>query len=106
VRGEEAWEEQEVLRVAGGAIQDLSPQKALKALRRYWEIENWLFWVWDVSFSEDRLNGREIGLGLSVIRSIAINLIRALGYRFVVDGFIALNARADRGLSLLIGSCP
>ena len=96
--------EEEFLRVSGGGIQDLSPQKALEALRKYWEIENRLFWVREMSFLEDRLNGRETGSGLSVIRSIAINLIRALGYRFVVDGFRALNARADWGLSLLIGS--
>jgi hypothetical protein len=41
-----------------------------------------------------------------VIRSVAISLIRALGYQFVVDGFKALSARADRGLSLLIGLQP
>jgi len=106
VKEEGAWEEQEFLWVSGGAIQDLNPQKALKALRKYWEIENRLFWVRDVDFSEDRLHGRKIGPGLSVIRSVAINLIRALGYRFIVDGFRALSARADRGLSLLIGLQP
>jgi predicted transposase YbfD/YdcC len=34
--------------VAGGAVKDFNPKKALKALRRYWEIENRLFWVRDV----------------------------------------------------------
>jgi hypothetical protein len=106
VKDKGAWEEQEFLWVAGGAVQDLNPKKALKALRRHWEIENRLFWVRDVDFSEDRLHGRRIGPGLSVIRSMAINLIRALGYRFVVDGFRALSARADRGLTLLIGPQP
>jgi 3-methyladenine DNA glycosylase Mpg len=86
--------------VAGGAVKDLNPKKALKALRRHWEIENRLFWVRDVDFSEDRLHGRRIGPGLSVIRSVATK------YRFVVDGFRALSARADRGLSLLIGLQP
>jgi hypothetical protein len=106
VKDQGAWEEQEFLWVAGGAVQDLNPKKALRALRRHWEIENRLFWVRDVDFSEDRLHGRRIGPGLSVIRSVAINLIRALGYRFVVDGFRALSARADRGLILLIGPQP
>jgi len=67
---------------------------ALKALRGHW-----LYWVRNISFSEDRLHGRKVGPGLSMIR----NLIRVLGYRFVGDGFRALSARADRGLGLLIG---
>jgi hypothetical protein len=85
---------------------------ALKALRGHWETRHklsnnlcrvWLYWVRDVGFSEDRLHGRKVGPGLSMIRNLALNLIRALGYRFVVDGFRALSARADRGLGLLIG---
>ena len=96
------WEAQEVLWVAGGSIRQLSPQQALEGLRGHWEIENRLYWVRDVSFSEDRLPGRSIGPGLSVIRNLALNLLRALGYRFVVDGFRALSGRADRGFSLLI----
>jgi hypothetical protein len=59
-----------------------------------------------VSFSEDRLHGRKIGPGLSLIRNLALNLLRTLGYRFVVDGFRALSARPDRGLSLLIRQKP
>ena len=83
-------------------VWQLSPQQALEGLRGHWEIENRLYWVRDVSFSEDRLPGRSIGPGLSVIRNLALNLLRALGYRFVVDGFRALSGRADRGFSLLI----
>ena len=92
----------EVLWAAGGSLGHLSPQKALEGLRGHWEMENRLYWVRDVSFSEDRLPGRKVGLGLSMIRNLALNLIRGLGYRFGVDGFRALSARADRGLSLLI----
>ena len=94
---------QGVLWAAGGSIRHLSPQKALEGLRGHWETLNRLYWVRDVSFSEDRLPGRKVGPGLSMIRNIALNLIRSLGYRFVVDGFRALSARSDRGLSLLIG---
>jgi hypothetical protein len=84
----------------------LSAQHALEGLRGHWEIENRLYRVRDVSFSEDRLHGRKIGPGLSLIRNLALNLLRTLGYRFVVDGFQALSARPDRGLSLLIGRKP
>jgi len=56
-----------------------------------------------VSFCRERLPDREVAPGLSAIRPLALNLIRRLGYRFVVDAFWALSARADRGLSLLIG---
>ena len=78
-------------------------QQALECLRGHWEIENRLYWVRDVSFPEDRLPGREVAPGLSAIRNLALNLIRSLGCRFVVDAFRALSARADRGLSLLNG---
>jgi hypothetical protein len=55
----------------------------------------------DASFPEDRLPGRKIGPGLSMIRNLALNLIRVLVYRFFVDGFLVLSARAVRGLGLL-----
>ncbi len=96
------WEAQEVLWAAGGSVGHLCGRQALEGLRGHWEIENRLNWVRDVSFCEDRLHGRKVGPGLSIIRNAALNLIRALGYRFVVDGFRALSARADRGLGLLI----
>lgn len=98
----QAWEGQEVLWVAGGSVGRLRPEHALEGLRGHWEIENRLYRVRDVSFSEDRLHGRQIGPGLSLIRNLALNLLRVLGYRFVVDGFRALSARPDRGLNLLI----
>jgi hypothetical protein len=102
----QGWQVQEVLWVAGGSIGPLSVQQALECLRGHWEIENRLYWVRDVSFCEGRLLGREVAPGLSTIRNLALNLIRALGYRFVVDVFRALSARADRGLSLLTSPQP
>ena len=102
----QGWQVQEVLWVAGGSIGPLSVQQALECLRGHWEIENRLYWVRDVSFCEGRLLGREVAPGLSTIRNLALNLIRALGYRFVVDAFRTLSARADRGLSLLTSPQP
>lgn len=86
-----AWEAQEVRWAAGGPVG---------------QPENRLHWVRDVSFCEDRLHGRKVGPGLSVIRNVALNLFGGLGYRFVVDGFRTLAARSDRGLSLLIHQIP
>jgi hypothetical protein len=78
-------------------------QQALECLRGHWEIENRLYWVRDARFSKDRLPDAEVTPGLSAIRNLALNLIRSLGCRFVVDAFRALSARDDRGLSLLTG---
>lgn len=75
-------------------------------MRGHGEIENQLSWVHDVRFPEDRRPGRKGGPGLSMIRNLALHLIQVLGVlgdRSVVDGVRALNARADRGVSLLIG---
>jgi len=96
------WEgEEEVLWVAGGALPHLTAKEALKGLRGHWEIENRVFWVRDVSGDEDRLHGRAIGLGLSGLRNVVINLLRWLGYRYIPDGWRAMAARPDRGLALL-----
>jgi hypothetical protein len=86
-----------------GAIRHLSLPQAREGLRGHRAIENRLSWVRDISFSEGRLPGRKGGPELGVIRNLALNLLRVLGCQFVGDGFRALSARADRGLSLLIG---
>ncbi|MGQ9555967.1 MAG: hypothetical protein ACUVWR_17845 [Anaerolineae bacterium] len=58
-----------------------------------WRIrEKRVFWVRDVSYGEDRLHGRKIGLGLASLRSGAINIIRRLGHRYLPDGWRALFA--------------
>ena len=100
--GQEEWEEGEGIWIAGGNISSLTAEQALEGLRGHWEIENRLFWVRDVSGDEDRWNGRAIGLGLSGVRNIAINILRRLGYRYIPDGWRAMAARADRGMALLV----
>lgn len=49
------------------------------AVRNHWAIENSLHWVLDVGFREDecRVRNRNAAANLSVIRKIAINLIKA-----------------------------
>ena len=103
-RGRQAtWEEETVIWMAGGHLTTLTAQQALAWLRGHWEIENRLFWVRDVSQDEDRLHGRAIGLALSGLRNVAINILRHLGYRYIPDGWRAMAARPDRGLVLLKG---
>ncbi|MTH94565.1 ISAs1 family transposase, partial [Roseibium sp. RKSG952] len=49
------------------------------AVRNHWAIENSLHWVLDVGFREDdcRVRDRNAAANLSVIRKIAINLVKA-----------------------------
>lgn len=99
--GEREWKEEQEVWVAGGGLERLTAQEALGGLRGHWGIENRVFWVRDVSCDEDRLHGRKIGLGLSSLRNVAINILRTLRYRYIPDGWRAMAARFDRGLDLL-----
>ena len=49
------------------------------AVRNHWAIENSLHWVLDIDFREDacRVRDRNAAANLSVIRKIAINLVKA-----------------------------
>jgi len=49
------------------------------AVRNHWAIENSLHWVLDIGFREDecRVRNRNAAANLSVIRKIAINLVKA-----------------------------
>lgn len=70
-------------------------------LRGHWSIENRVFWVLDVTYGEDRNSARGIGVALSKLRCISLNIIRRLGYRYVPDGHRAAAALSDRGLAWL-----
>lgn len=70
-------------------------------LRGYWTIENGLFWVRDVSYGEDRLHGRRIGFCLSMLRNVAISLIRQAGYLYIPQGRRDIDCHPDLGLSFL-----
>jgi len=101
--GQEAWESvKEETWIAGGSIGELSASQAGKWLRGHWEMENRVFWVRDVSYSEDRGHARATGPVLSLIRNAAISLLRRLGFRYIPDGWRAMAARPDRGLIFLL----
>ena len=70
-------------------------------LRGHWSIENRVFWVLDVTYGEDRNSARGIGVALSKLRCISLNIIRRLGYRYLPDGHHAAAALSDRGLAWL-----
>jgi len=74
-----------------------TPQRLSAWTRGHWHIENRVFWVLDVTFSEDRNHARQIAPALHFMRSAAINLIRRQGFRYVPDGRRAAAARDDRG---------
>lgn len=83
-----------------------TPQLIACWLRGYWTIENGVFRVLDVSYGEDRSHARVVGIALSKIRHAAINLIRALGYRYIPDGWREISARPDYGLAFVVSPPP
>ncbi len=57
----------------------LTPDEALVEVRKHWSIENNLHWVLDVAFREDSwsVRSKKLAKKLSLIRKIALNLIRS-----------------------------
>lgn len=99
----EAGEEQEVLWAAGGSPGGLARPRPVRGLRGPWESENRLSWGRAVCFSEDRLPGRKGGPGLSVMRTLALTLIKDAGVPVCGRWGSGPSARADRGLGRLSG---
>lgn len=100
--GEEAWQKRET----HTWVSSLSPTwvtacKLAQLLRAHWIIENGVFRVRDVSYDEDRLHGRKIAYGLSMIRNVAITIIRHARYPYIPDGWRDIACRPDHGLSFL-----
>jgi predicted transposase YbfD/YdcC len=77
---------QKVSRETAYAITSLSAQRArpeqlIKLWREHWHIENWLHWVRDVTFDEDRSQVRagHIPQVMAAFRNAAISVMRILG---------------------------
>ena len=101
--GSSQWEQQETFTwVSSVPRERISARQIAQHLRQHWTIENGVFWVRDVTYSEDRLPGRKIGPCLSIFRNIAINVIRKQGYPFIPDGWRDIAAMSDHGLHLLL----
>lgn len=81
-----------------------TPEQVQAWLRGHWGIENRVFRVRDVDYDEDRLHGRQVGPALSALRNGALNLIRALGYRYIPDAWRDFSGCSPRFLPYLITS--
>ncbi len=59
---------------------DLDAEAALKCVRAHWSVENGLHWHLDVTFREDdcRVNAENAAENLTVVRHIALNLLRSV----------------------------
>lgn len=57
-------------------------------IRGHWSIENQLHWVKDVIFDEDTSPQRQIqpAVNFSILRTIAIDLFRVLGFISIKEG--------------------
>ena len=99
---EEGWEVEESLWLYQAEVDlEVTPERLSRWVRHHWEIENRVFWVLDVTYGEDRNHARGIGLPLHFVRSVAVNVIRRRGFRYVPDGQRVAAARDDRGLAWL-----
>lgn len=87
--------------ISSATWEQARPATIAQGLRGHWAIENGVHWVRDVTWGEDRLHGRAIGLVLATLRNTAMNLIRRLEYRFIPDGWRWISARQDYGLPIL-----
>ncbi len=81
-----------------------SPARIAQLLRGHWSIENAVHRVRDVRYDDDRFQGRASGLGLTLVRTIAITLLRQQGHRSIPDGWRQVQAQSTRGLHLLYQS--
>lgn len=100
--GQKEWEsiERETW-IASLGPEEVGAEDIARLLRGHWAIENGAFRVRDVSYDEDRLHGRSIGVVLATLRNGAMNLIRKLGYKYIPDGWREISARPDYGLEFL-----
>jgi len=95
-----ASEEYVAVRGSRGSHLPTAPQCS-QWLREHGSIENRVFWVLDVTYGEDRNPARGIGVALSKLRCISLNVIRRLGYRYAPGGHRAAAALPDRELAWL-----
>lgn len=100
--GQKGWESvKRETWIATLGPEEVNAEDIAHLLRGHWAIENGAFRVRDVSYDEDRLHGRSIGVVLATLRNGAINLIRKLGYKYIPDGWREISARPDYGLEFL-----
>lgn len=74
-----------------------------KKIRGHWLIENQLHWVKDVIFTEDNtpIKNYQANINFSILKTIALNLFRFLGFLSITEGQRWLNHRWSKLLVLL-----
>ena len=86
-------------------ISSLSEEASFFArkIRGHWLIENQLHWVKDVILAEDDwpICQFRAATNISVLRTIALNLFRFLGFLSVTDAYKCLGQRVERYIFLL-----
>jgi hypothetical protein len=102
-RPHERWRVEEVTVVISRNAATTPPRQFLALVRSHWSIENRVHWPRDVSFHEDRLHGRQIGVALAWLRTMAINLMRRhRPGRFIPDVWSELTTHLLIGLRWLL----
>lgn len=78
-------------------------QEFARGIRGHWAIENRLHWVKDVVLQEDnsRINKGNAPANLSIIRAIALNLLRRNGYNSITSSQRFLAHDLDKLLHLV-----
>jgi hypothetical protein len=102
-RPRDQWSVEEVTVVTSHPTASTPPRRFLGVVRQHWSIENRVHWPRDVSFHEDRLHGRQIGVALAWLRNLAINLMRR--HRpglFLPDVWSELTAQLPIGLRWML----
>lgn len=81
----------------------LTAQDFSQGIRGHWGIENRLHWVKDVIFKEDSstISQGHAPSNLSLVRAIAINLLRQNGYDSITTGKRLLSNKLDKLLSFM-----
>lgn len=75
-RPQEQWRVEQVTVVTSRQATTTPAHRFLMLMRQHWTIENCVHWPRDMSFHEDRLHGRQIGVALAWLRNLALNLMR------------------------------
>jgi predicted transposase YbfD/YdcC len=81
----------------------MSAQDFSQGIRGHWGIENRLHWVKDVIFKEDcsTISQGHAPSNLSLVRAIAINLLRQNGYDSITTRQRLLSNKLDKLLSFM-----
>jgi len=79
------------------------PGRLLEVVRGHWCIENTSHWVRDVTFDEDRSQGRSGNIPqlMAALRNTAIGLLRSAGYTNIAKACRQMAAQPARVLALI-----